>query len=158
VRTYAPRGQTPVLRWRVTRHHLSAIAGLTLGGKLYLGLQEEAYAGPAGVRFLNHLLHHLPGKLIVIWDGASIHHGQAVRVFLATELGKRVHLERLPGYAPDLNAAEGIWHALKQVELRNVAFAGLGHLWTGVTMAAARLRHKRHVLLGCIKQVGYVDV
>ena len=46
VRTYAPRGHTPVLRSKWTRDHLSAIAGVTETGKLYLNVQKDAFAGP----------------------------------------------------------------------------------------------------------------
>ena len=42
VRTYAPRGQTPVLRVRLTRDHLSVIGGVTPDGKLLL----QVAAGP----------------------------------------------------------------------------------------------------------------
>ena len=37
VRTYAPVGQTPILRENLTRDHLSsAMSGITLDGKLYM--------------------------------------------------------------------------------------------------------------------------
>lgn len=47
--------------------------------------------------------HQIDGKLWVIWDGAPIHSGE-VRNFLA----ERIHLERLPAYAPDLNSDKGV--------------------------------------------------
>ena len=54
VRTYAPWGQTPLLRVPLTRDHLSAISGLTPDGKLYMMVQDTAFDGPAIVRFLRH--------------------------------------------------------------------------------------------------------
>ncbi len=42
VRTYAPRGQTPILRVRLTRDHLSAIGGITQDGRLFMQTQERA--------------------------------------------------------------------------------------------------------------------
>jgi len=42
------------------------------------------------VRFLCHLLPHIPGKLLILWDGASIHRGEAVRkllVYWTPEIG-----------------------------------------------------------------------
>ena len=42
VRTYAPVGQTPVIWAPLSRDHLSAMGGVTLGGKLYLMVQERA--------------------------------------------------------------------------------------------------------------------
>jgi hypothetical protein len=53
VRTYAPAGQTPVLRAPRSRDHLSVIAGLTLGGRLLVQMQERAYQGPDIVGYLS---------------------------------------------------------------------------------------------------------
>ena len=103
VRTYAPVGQTPVLKVKLTRDHLSVMGGLTIDGRLIMHVQDTSYQGPDVVRFLQLLLRKIPGNLLVIWDGASIHRCQAVKDFLAQGGAKRIHLERLPGYAPELN-------------------------------------------------------
>src|SRR6266700_1287512 len=50
VRTYAPRGQTPVLRVKLTRDHLSAIGGITPEGRLFMQTQEHAYDAQDVVR------------------------------------------------------------------------------------------------------------
>ncbi len=155
VRTWAPRGETPVLRAYLTRDHLSVISGLTLEGQLLLQMRQQAFCGPDVVRFLRHLLRHIPGKLLVLWDGASIHRGQAVRDFLAAGGAARVHLEPLPAYAPELNPDEGIWHYLKHVELRNLCCDDLPELQQELRRAVARQRHKPAVLQGCITEVGY---
>jgi hypothetical protein len=70
VRTYAPQGQTPILRVRLTRDQLSAISAVTPAGQLYLHLQDQAITSPDVVRFLQHLLRQIPGNLLVLWDGA----------------------------------------------------------------------------------------
>ena len=69
VRTYAPVGQTPVIRAPLSRDHLSAMGGITPEGKLYLMVQERAYRGADVVGFLKHLARHIAGKLLVLWDG-----------------------------------------------------------------------------------------
>ena len=155
VRTYAPRGETPLLHAPLTHDHLSAISGLTHAGRLFLQVQERPFCGPDVVRFLQHLLRHEPGKLLVIWDGAPIHRAQVVRDFLAQGAAARLHLEQLPGYAPELNPDEGIWHYLKHLELRNVCCDDLAELRFELRLAVKRLRHKRQVLQGCIAQCGY---
>ena len=83
VRTYAPMGQTPILREHLSRDHLSAMSGITLEGKLYMLEQDRAFKGEDVVRFLKHLMHHIPGKLLIIWDGSPIHRSRAVKEFLA---------------------------------------------------------------------------
>jgi transposase len=125
VRTYAPMGQTPIIRAPLSRDHLSTMSGITPEGKLYLMIQERAYCGEAVVRFLKHLLRHMPGKLLVLWDGAPIHRSQAVKDYLAHGAAARIHLEQFPGYAPELNPDEGIWNYLKRVELTEVPSIGV---------------------------------
>jgi hypothetical protein len=97
VRTYAPVGRTPVLRERLSRDHLSVISGISLEGKLYMMEQQRAFKGDDVVRFLEHLLRQIAGKLLVVWDGSPIHRGRAVKDFLAGGASRRLRLEQLPG-------------------------------------------------------------
>src|SRR5215475_11693729 len=120
VRTYAPRGQTPMLWVKLTRDHLAAISAITPDGRLFMQVQDHAYRSEDVVRFLRLLLRKIKGKLLVIWDGAPIHRSQVIKTFLARGAAKRLHLEQLPGYAPELNPDEGIWNYLKGRELGNV--------------------------------------
>ncbi len=153
VRTYAPRGKTPVLSVPLTRDHISAIGAITLDGRVLLSTQDRSYCSPDVVRFLKHLLSHIAGKLLVIWDGSPIHKGDVVKQFLANGAASRIHLEALPGYAPDLNPKEGIWNYLKRVELRNACCTNLVELRRELRLAVARLRHRPHIVQGCIRQV-----
>ena len=155
VRTYAPRGRTPRLRVPLSHDHLSVMGGLTAAGQLLLQTQAHAYRGPDVVGYLKHLLRHLPGKLLVIWDGSPIHRAQPVKAFLAQGGSQRIHLEQLPGYAPELNPAEGLWQQLKHGELRNVCCCDLVHLRAEFHRAVERLRHKHPVLRSCITRCGY---
>lgn len=155
VRTYAPRGRTPLLRLPLTRDHLSAISGLTLEGKLILQVRPYSLRSPDVVELQRQLLRQIPGKLLVVWDGAPIHRGQPVKDFLAAGAAKRLRLEQLPSYAPELNPDEGIWNCLKRIELRNVRCQDLAHLDDELHRAVKRLRRKRPVLRGCVRQCGY---
>jgi transposase len=156
VRTWAPRGQTPVLRVKLTHDHLSAISGITLEGRLFLQVREDSYDAAAVVGFLRVVLRKLNGKILVIWDGSPIHRSQAVKAFLKGGAAKRLHLERLPGYAPDLNPDEGIGSYLKRVELANACCRDLSELRTVLIRARERLRHKREVIRACSRQCGYL--
>ncbi len=156
VRTYAPKGETPILQVPLSYDHLSVISAMTPEGQLLMQVQERAYKGPDVVRFLKHVLRHIPGKLLLLWDGAPIHRSQPIKDFLAGGGAKRIHLERLPGYAPELNPDEGIWQYLKRVELKNVCCQDLTTLRYELRRATARLRHKREVIKGCIQHAGLV--
>jgi transposase len=118
--------------------------------------QQRAFKGDDVVRFLKHLMRQIEGKLLVIWDGGSaIHRGGAVKDFLSSGASRRLKLEQLPGYAPDLNPEEGVWKHLKCVELKNLCCESLAELKSELRKAKERLRHKRDVILGCIRQPGF---
>ncbi len=155
-RTYAPCGETPVLRAPLTRDHLSVISGVTADGRLFAHMQEQAFSGATVVDFLRQLLRQIPGKLLVVWDGAPIHRGRAVQAFLANGAAARLQLERLPGYAPELNPDEGVWNLLKRKELKNRCCRDLDELRWELALAIRRLRRKRHLLRACVAQCGYV--
>lgn len=150
VRTYAPIGQTPTLRVPLTRDHLSAIGGITSDGRLFMQMQEYAYRAEHVVAFLRLLLRKIPGKLVVVWDGSPIHRANAVEAFLAAGAAKRLHLERLPGYAPELNPQEGIWNLLKRRELKNRCCSNLSLLRGELIRAKERLRHRKEILQSCV--------
>jgi transposase len=155
VRTWAPRGQTPNLRVKLTRDHLSAISGITLDGRLFMQVRPDSYDAEAVVGFLRVLLRKIPGKLILIWDGSPIHRAHEIKDFLKRGAAKRLHMEQLPGYAPDLNPDVGIWNYLKRVELGNVCCTDLKDLSTQLLRARERLRHKREIIRSCSRQCGY---
>ena len=138
----------------LTHDHLSAIGGITPQGRLFLQTQERAYHSEDVVRFLRLLLRKIRGKLLVIWDGAPIHRGQPIKDFLRAE-PPAPPPRATPGYAPDLNPAEGIWNYLKRVELANRCCADLATLGLALRRAKERLRHKRSVLHACFTQAGY---
>lgn len=154
-RTYAPIGETPVLHEQLSRDHLSAMSAISMEGKLLMVEQERSFKGEDVVRFLKHVLREIPGKLLIIWDGSQIHRSKAVKKFLADGGASRIRLEQLPGYAPDLNPDEGIWSHLKCVELKNVCCQNLQGLKVELRKAKERLRHKKNVILGCIREPGF---
>jgi transposase len=154
VRTYAPIGQTPTLReWR-TRDHLSAICAVSPEGKLYFHGQACAINSEDVVAFLEHLLREVAGRLVIIWDGAPIHRSHTIHEFLANGAAQRLHLERLPAYAPELNPDEGLWGYLKGVELRNLCCFDIPHLRRELRDAVKRLRRKPRIIQSCFQAAG----
>ena len=148
VRTYAPIGQTPILQEWWTRDHLSAISAISPEGKLYFHNQDHALNSDDVVAFLEHLLREVPGRMVLIWDGAPIHRSHVIKKFLANGAAQRLHVERLPAYAPDLNPGEGLWQQLKGVELRNVCCFNLPHLRRELRDAVKRVRRTPRILRG----------
>ena len=147
VKTYGPKGQTPVVDKRLSRDHLSVMAGVTRAGKLYTLVRQKSLKSVESVVFLKHLLVQTGQKLLVIWDGSPIHRWGAVQEFLAAGGAKRVHLEALPGYAPDLSPLDqGCWQHLKHVEMRNLSCMDREELHLEFHLAIGRLRQKPHLI------------
>lgn len=154
VRTYAPEGQTPVIREKQTRDHLSVLGGMTPHGKVDTLVRQESLNGLHSIEFLRHLLRVAGARLLVIWDGSPIHRRVAVKDFVAKTRGK-IWLEALPGYAPDLNPwDEGGWHHLMNVELANVVCRDLEELHEQFHLAIARLRQKPWLVQSFFAQAG----
>lgn len=154
VRTYAPKGQTPVIPEKQTRDHLSVMGGMTPEGKVYTLVRQESLNGLHCIEFLRHLQTVAAERLLVIWDGSPIHRRVAVRAFVEQTKGK-IRLEVLPRYAPDLNPwDEGGWHHLKNVEMRNLPCRDLEELHEQFHLALGRLRQKPHLVRACFAQAG----
>jgi transposase len=146
VRTYAPVGQTPILREWWPRDHLSAISAISLEGTRYFHSQDGALNSEDVIAFLEHLLREVQGRMVIIWDGAPIHRSRTVKEFLANGAAPRLHLERLPAYAPELNPDEGLWQQLKGVERRNLCCFHLPHLRRELRDAVKRVRRKPRLI------------
>lgn len=142
VRTYGPKGETPVLPHRAGRDHLSIMGAVTSEGKVYTLVRQKPLNGLHCITFLQHLQRQVGKPLLVIWDGSPIHRRVAVRDFVTGVGRKEIVLEPLPGYAPDLNPVEWLWKHLKHVELRNKPCLDLEELHLEFHLAVGRVRQR----------------
>jgi DDE superfamily endonuclease len=78
---------------------------------------DKSVRTPQVVCFIKALLQQVRGNLIVVWDGLQAHRAVAVRDLAAAS--GRMELERLPGYAPELNPVEGVWCNIKWHKMAN---------------------------------------
>ena len=153
VATYAPKGQTPTLEVPLTDERLSVMGAISKAGDLLTWSPDRPVKGPDLVRFLKHVLAHIPGKILRVWDGLPAPRSQPVKDFLATNAAKRLTLLQLPAYAPELNPQEGIWRYLKYVELANVSCHDLNELRADLRRAIQRLRYRLDIIFGCLRHV-----
>jgi transposase len=90
-------------------------------------------------------------RVVLVWDGLPSHRSAAMHAYLRTQRAW-LTVERLPGYAPELNPAELVWGNVKGRELANLCADNLGEveheLRTGLrrigrssSLAFAFLRH-----------------
>lgn len=139
-----------MLQYHFNWKTFSVVAGLTVCN-FYFQLFNGTIRSAQVIEFLRHLQRHLPGRLLIIWDGAGIHRSRAVREFIDS-LGERIHLEYLPAYAPELNPAEYIWGHLKQHELANFCAQHGWQLNLTATRALRRMRRRPRLITAFWKQ------
>ena len=155
VKTYAPKGQTPVLEAWQTRDHVAVMGGLTPEGQVYVLSQEEPLTGLQTIKFLRHVQRHAGERLLVIWDGSPIHRREAVQDFLGSGAGQGIRVAALPGYAPDLNPWDAAgWNHLKHVELRNLVAGDLAEVHVELQWAISRVRQKPELIREFFKAAG----
>ena len=150
MRTWAPRGQTPVLQYHFGWTTISAIAGITWRS-FYFRLHRGAIRTRQVIEFLLQLMRHVPGKLLIVWDRLGVHRSAMVREFVEATEG-RITLEFLPAYAPELNVVEYIWAYWKQHELPNLCPDDLCQLSGEARRALRRMRRRPKLIRSFWKQ------
>ena len=156
--TWAPRGQTPVLRHRFNWKRLSLAGVLAYepdGSDAHLVFQMRAgaYNDQTLVAFLTALKDLKRRPVVLIWDGLPSHRSRDMRAWLV-EQRHWLTVEPLPGYARDLNPVEQVWGILKSRELANLcadtidqvaeaAQDGLDRISSDAWLCFAFLRHTR---------------
>jgi transposase len=149
--TWAPKGQTPILRRVSKRRELSTIIGLTVSGHLLKRNFKHSIHGSDVVIFLKHLHQRLGIPLIVVWDRLSAHKSKEVKNYLA--LNRKISLEWLPPYAPDLNPEEACHGNAKQ-HLRNAAPEDEDEIRRQANREFARIGRDHDLLLSFFRHAG----
>ena len=126
VRTWAPKGQTPVIQFHFNWTHISVIAGLSRTNFMFR-LHEGSIKKEQHVEFLKALRAHLGRRLLIIWDGLKAHRSKLVREYVDSTDGD-IQMAFLPPYAPDMNPVEYLWAWLKRHALANYCPANLADL------------------------------
>lgn len=155
VRTYAPRGCTPILNEFLSYVHLSTIGAVTPQGKLFLKSYEHSITSREVVACLQQLQRLIPGLLLVIWDGSPTHRSKVIKAYLSAGAAKRIQLEQLPGYAPELNPTEWVWSYLKIADMANVACDTLPELDRLLQKAKRKLQRQPELIQAFIRDAGY---
>ena len=150
VRTWAPRGETPIVQFHFNWKHVSGIAGLTQMNCLFR-FHDGSIKSPQVVEFLKALRRHLKHKLLIIWDGLQAHRSRMVRDYLDSTDGA-VQVAYLPPYAPDCNPVEYLWAWLKRHALANFCPATLHELKTTARNKLKGAQHRQSIIVACWKQ------
>ncbi|HLJ89944.1 MAG TPA: transposase [Candidatus Angelobacter sp.] len=103
------------------------------------------------IRGSYRLLCHIRGKLLVVWDGLSSHRSKAVWEFVRQQK-RRLWLEFLPAYAPELNPVEYLWGYWKHHELPNLYPEDYAALSYEARQALGRMRRRPTLISAFWKQ------
>jgi transposase len=158
-RTWAPRGHTPVIRHRFKWQRVSMAAALCYGSRgggaaLAFHHQPSAYYTQTLIGALGELRRFLGGeKATLVWDGLPAHRSLAMGTWLRRQRSWLV-VERLPGYAPELNPVEGLWSSLKGRELANLAGDTLQEVTTAAERGIQRIRGTPHLASSFLRHCG----
>lgn len=139
-----------MLQYNFNWKTLSAIAGLTFWN-FYFRLYPGTVRSPQVVHFLDALLRHINGPMLIVWDRLAAHRSGLVRDYL-TSLQGRIKVEYLPAYAPDLNPVEYIWAYWKQHELPNVCTKDYWQLGEVARRTLRRMRRRSRLVTAFWKQ------
>lgn len=138
-RTWATRGQTPVLASKTNWERVSTIGAIVTTGQFLQQTHPTSIKGQQVISFLKHLLHHVQGKVTVILDNAIIHKTKALCAFVLGE--ERLSLEYLPPYSPELNPIEFAWAYVKRHVLANFCPTNVTSLKSRLTFAWQHIRY-----------------
>lgn len=155
-RTWAPRGQTPILRQRTNSYRkVSAIAALVVSPqrdrvRLIFRLHPNANINAASVlSFFQHLQRHVPGPIVLLWDRFMAHRARMVQSYI--EQKKTWRSEFLPPYAPELNPVENVWCYLKTNSMANETNFDLGMLTAASRHHGRSLQRREQLLRSLLK-------
>jgi transposase len=158
-RTWAPRGVTPVIRHHFKWKRASMAAGLCYGSRgggaaLAFHHQVDADNTETLIGALSELRRFLGGqKATLLWDGLPAHRSLAMGAWLGRQRSWLV-VQRLPGYAPELNPVEGLWSNLKGVELANLAADTVQEITAAAERGVQRIRATPHLAYSFLRHCG----
>jgi len=113
-RSFAPKGQTPVIRVNHKRHGLSVISTVTNKGQMRWRIFDGALNTDILIDFLRRLIRGADKKIILILDNLRVHHAKPVKAWLAAHTDA-IEVFYLPSYSPELNPDEMANADIKQV-------------------------------------------
>jgi transposase len=110
--TWAPVGETPIIRTTGARFKMNMISAISSRGELRFMLSERGLTADLFIEFLKQLIHGVEYPVFLILDGHPVHKSLKVRKFVEAMDGK-IELYYLPGYSPELNPDETVWAFVK---------------------------------------------
>lgn len=112
-KTWARRGQTPVVDRPGQRQSISAASAVNSKGAFWFQTYAGALTGELFVELLRKMMYRRKKPVHLVVDGLPAHKKAVVKQYVASTAG-RLTLHFLPGYAPELNPDELVWSHAKR--------------------------------------------
>jgi hypothetical protein len=97
-RSWAPVGQTPVIKGTGRRFRVNMVSAISNAGRLRFRLFTGSFTAAVFVDFLGRLLRDSGGRKVhLIVDGHPVHRAKLVSAFIGRH-ADRIQLYVLPGY------------------------------------------------------------
>jgi transposase len=156
-RRWAPRGETPVLDCWDRHDRLSAISALTVSPQrrrlgLYFDIVDRNITSEDFVEFVAHLLRRLGQPITLVLDRWQVHRSGVQKIKAC--FGRRVHIEWLPAYAPELNPTEQVWRHTKYADLANFIPDDVLNLGRTVASSLRNTRQNQNLLRSFFHHAG----
>ena len=111
-RSYAPKGETPVVKKVGKKIKMNMISAVTNKGELRWMSYSSSMTQNKYILFLARLIRSETRKIYFIADNLSVHHGKKVKAWVK-EHSEEIELHFIPSYAPELNPDEYLNRDLK---------------------------------------------
>jgi transposase len=150
-RTWAPKGQTPVIKINRPHDRISVIGAITIRREdrhfafhYKLSADNINCRGPTVAKFIEELRNKLRGEMTLIWDEIPIHWGSVMKQYLVDHPSIEAHA--FPPYAPELNPVDMAWGYVKYNRLANYCPYDLKELRAMLNQEFAGLKRRRNLL------------
>jgi transposase len=145
--TWAPVGQTPIVRGTGKRESINMISAVSLRGKIHFSFVSGNINSASFIDYLKKLMHDIPGPIFLIADGHGAHTAKATRDFVQGTEG-HLNLFFLPPYSPELNPDEWVWKNIKHDSVGKMAVRSIVEMRNGIIRAVARLQSTTQFVQG----------
>ena len=112
-KTWAKRGETPVVERPGQRQSISAASAVNARGAFWYCTYEGGLTAELFVKLLKRMMRGRTKPVHLVVDGLPAHKTKLVKEYVASTSGM-LTLHFLPGYAPELNPDELVWSYMKR--------------------------------------------
>lgn len=104
-RSYAPKGETPIIKRTGERFSLNMISAISNKGHLQFMIIDGRFNGDVFINFLKRMIRYSTKKIYFVTDGHPAHKTKKLNEWLEQNKN-RIEVFFLPPYSPELNPQE----------------------------------------------------